>query len=144
MAVQAREYETVTTERIGLIERITLDRPEKRNALNTTLQNDIIDAVQAAERAGEARVIVLRGAGPSFCAGYDINPSKEERKYVSPRTTEEHVTLTASYGYRWANIWNCRIPVIAQVHGHCIAGGSDLALHCDLVIMADDARIGFP
>lgn len=140
----AHEYETVTVERIGHVERITLNRPEKRNALNTTLQNEIIEAVCAAEADGEARVIVLRGAGPSFCAGYDINPTREEREYVAPRTIEEHVNLTASYGYKWGRIWNCRIPVIAQVHGYCIAGGSDLALHCDLVIMADDAQIGFP
>jgi len=139
-----RGYETVTVERVGYVERITLNRPEKRNALNTTLQREIVEAVHDAERDGEARVIVLRGAGPSFCAGYDINPTKEEREYVAPRTVEEHVTLTASYGQLWGQIWNCRIPVIAQVHGYCIAGGSDLALHCDLVVMADDAQIGFP
>jgi enoyl-CoA hydratase len=140
----AQEYQTVTTERIGLVERITLNRPEKRNALNVTLQREIVEAVQDAERGGEARVIVLRGAGPSFCAGYDINPSKSEQETTAPRTVEEHVTLTGSYGHLWGNIWNCRIPVIAQVHGYCIAGGSDLALHCDLVLMADDAQIGFP
>ena len=126
------------------IRRITLNRPEKRNALSPLLQDELIDAVHAAERSNEVRVIVIRGAGPSFCAGYDINPSKEDAAKIRPQTIEQDVALTISYGNRWANLWNCRIPVIAQVHGHCIAGGTDLALHCDLVVAADDARIGFP
>jgi enoyl-CoA hydratase len=137
-------YETILIERIGLVERITLNRPEKRNALSVLLQDELIDAVHAAERGNEVRVIVIRGAGPSFCAGYDINPSKEDAAKIRPQTLEQDVALTISYGDRWANLWNCRIPVIAQVHGHCIAGGTDVALHCDLVVAAEDANIGFP
>jgi enoyl-CoA hydratase len=137
-------YETVLVERIGLVERITLNRPEKLNALNTLLQDELIDPVHAAERSNEVRVIVIRGAGRAFCAGYDINPGREEAATVRPKTFEQDVALTISYGQRWANLWNCRIPVIAQVHGWCIAGGSDIALHCDMVIAADDAKIGFP
>jgi len=140
----SQRYETILTERIGLVERITLNRPEKRNALSPLLQDELIDAVHAAERGNEVRVIVIRGAGPSFCAGYDINPSKEDAARIRPQTLEQDVALTISYGDRWANLWNCRIPVIAQVHGHCIAGGTDIALHCDLVVAADDAKIGFP
>lgn len=68
------EYSTVLTERIGLVERITLNRPEKRNALSSLLQDELIDAVHRAERSNEARVIIIRGAGPSFCSGYDITP----------------------------------------------------------------------
>jgi enoyl-CoA hydratase len=140
----AQQYETILTERIGLVERITLNRPEKRNALSPLLQEELIDAVHAAERDNEVRVIVIRGAGPSFCSGYDIKPSKEDAAKIRPQTLEQDVALTISYGDRWANLWNCRIPVIAQVHGHCIAGGTDVALHCDLVVAAEDARIGFP
>jgi enoyl-CoA hydratase len=127
-----------------LVRRITLNRPEKRNALSPLLQDELIDAVHAAERGNEVRVIVIRGAGPSFCSGYDIKLSKEDAAKVRPQTLEQDVALTISYGDRWANLWNCRIPVIAQVHGHCIAGGTDIALHCDLVVAAEDARIGFP
>jgi enoyl-CoA hydratase len=140
----SQRYETILTERLGLVERITLNRPEKRNALSPRLQDELIDAVHAAERSNEVRVIVIRGAGPSFCAGYDINPSREDAAKLRPQTLEQDVALTISYGDRWANLWNCRIPVIAQVHGHCIAGGTDVALHCDLVVAADDAKIGFP
>ena len=139
-----QQYETILVERIGLIERITLNRPEKRNALSPLLQDELIDAVHGAERGNDVRVIVIRGAGPSFCSGYDIKLSKEDAARVRPQTLEQDVALTISYGNRWANLWNCRIPVIAQVHGHCIAGGTDIALHCDLVVAADDARIGFP
>src|SRR5262249_20857785 len=105
-------YETILTERIGLVERITLNRPEKRNALSTLLQDELIDAVHAAERGNEVRVIVIRGAGPAFCAGYDINPSREDAARLRPQTLEQDVALTISYGNRWANLWNCRIPVI--------------------------------
>ncbi len=144
MPQDGNHYSTILTERIGLVERITLNRPEKRNALNTQLQDELIDAVHAAERGNEVRVIVIRGAGPSFCSGYDINPTRAEAEALRPQTIEQDVALTISYGQRWANLWNCRIPVIAQVHGYCIAGGSDLALHCDLIVAAEDTRIGFP
>jgi enoyl-CoA hydratase len=144
MVNETSEYQTVLTEHLGQVLRITLNRPEKRNALSALLQDELLDAVHAAERDRHTRVIVIRGAGPSFCSGYDINPGKAEADELRPRTLEEDVALTISYGERWAQIWNCRIPVIAQVHGHCIAGGTDIALHCDLVVAADDAVIGFP
>jgi enoyl-CoA hydratase len=153
-------YSTIVTERIGKVERITLNRPEKRNALSPVLQDEIIHAVQTAERSGEVRAIVLRGAGPSFCAGYDINPQRSDREavtlpvigrengndkeYVRHMTVEEDVAMCISLGERWGKLWNCRIPVIAQVHGYCVAGGTDVALHCDMIIAAHDAQIGFP
>jgi enoyl-CoA hydratase/carnithine racemase len=76
----AEQYETILTERIGLVERITLNRPEKRNALSPLLQDELIDAVHAAERGNEVRVIVIRGAGPSFCSGYDISCRRRTRR----------------------------------------------------------------
>jgi enoyl-CoA hydratase len=137
------DYDTILTERIGLVERITLNRPEKRNAMSMRLQDELLHAVQAAERAKEARVIVIRGAGPSFCAGYDLS-GNDSGQYSFPLTVEDDVALCMSFGEKWGKLWNCRIPVIAQVHGYCVAGGTDLALHCDMVIAADDAELGFP
>ena len=137
------EYSTILTERIGMVERITLDRPEKRNALSLELQNELIAAVGAAESSDEVRCIVIRGAGPSFCAGYDMTPRRGDPNRA-PMTVEEDVAGLRDIADRWAKIWNCRIPVIAQVHGFCVAGGTDLAQHCDLVIAAEDAQIGFP
>lgn len=143
-------YETILTERIGRVERITLNRPEKRNAMSPLLQDELIDAVQAAERDKEVRSIIIRGAGPSFCAGYDISGqggAPEPRgpiAYGAPSSIEEDVALCMTFGDKWGKIWHCRVPVIAQVQGYCVAGGTDLALHCDLVIAADDAQLGFP
>lgn len=138
------DYETIVTERIGGVERITLNRPEKRNALSLTLQEELIEAVLAVQRDKDVRVIIIRGAGPSFCSGYDISPDQSGRRYTAPTTVEEDVALCISFGDRWRQLLHARIPVIAQVHGYCVAGGTDLALHCDLVIAADDAQFGFP
>jgi enoyl-CoA hydratase len=136
-------YSTIIVERIGLVERITLNRPEKRNALSAQLQDELLDAVRAAERSNEARVIIIRGAGPAFCAGYDLGSVSASAGKVT-RTVEQDVAGLLAIGERWRQVWNCAIPVIAQVHGNCIAGGTDLALHCDMLIAADDAMIGFP
>jgi enoyl-CoA hydratase len=137
-------YQTITTERIGLVQRITLNRPEKRNALSPQLQDELIHAVREAETSNEVRAIVLRGAGPSFCAGYDLSPGRAAAEAQRPMTTEEDVALCISFGERWGRLWHCRIPVIAQVHGFCIAGGTDIALHCDMIVAAHDAQLGFP
>src|SRR5690242_3323669 len=139
-----QRYETVLTERVGLVERITLNRPEKRNALNQTLQYELTDSVRAAERSNEVRAIVIRGAGPSFCSGYDINPGRAEAAQIRPQTLEQDVALTISYGQLWGQLWNCPIPATAQVHAWCTAGGTDVALHCDMVIAPEDAQLGFP
>jgi enoyl-CoA hydratase len=146
MTDDAGQYETIIVERIGRVERITLNRPEKRNALSQLLQWELLAAVHAAEYDKDVRVIVIRGAGPSFCAGYDLGGGdRNELPYGDgPLTVEEDVDLCMSFGEKWGRLWNCRIPVIAQVHGYCVAGGTDLALHCDMVIAADDALFGFP
>ncbi|GAA0998095.1 crotonase/enoyl-CoA hydratase family protein [Acrocarpospora macrocephala] len=142
----AQPYETLVIERIGKVRRLTLNRPERRNALSPQLQDELVDAVRVAQLDKDIRAIIIRGAGPSFCAGYDINPNKagQGREYAPPMTVEEDVALCLTFGEKWGKLWNCRVPVIAQVHGYCVAGGTDLALHCDMVIAADDAKLGFP
>jgi enoyl-CoA hydratase len=142
---QDSRYETILVERIGAVERITLNRPEKRNALSFQLQDELIHAVHAAERDKGVRVIVVRGAGSSFSGGYDLGGGGQDLPYgPGPLTVEEDVDLCISIGERWGQLWTCRLPVIAQVHGFCVAGGTDLALHCDMVVAADDAQLGFP
>ncbi len=139
----SQEYSTIRVEHIGRVERITLNRPEKRNALSCQLQEELVAGIRSAERSDDIRCIIIRGAGPSFCAGYDITPRSAD-SHRAPMTVEEDVALLRDIADRWAQIWNCRVPVIAQVHGYCVAGGTDLALHCDMVIAAEDALIGFP
>ena len=137
------EYSTIRVDRVGLVERITLNRPEKRNALSFELRDELVAEILRAERSNDTRCIVIRGAGPAFCAGYDITPRSAD-SHRTPMTVEEDVALVRDIADQWAHVWNCRLPVIAQVHGYCVAGGTDLALHCDMVVAAEDARIGFP
>jgi enoyl-CoA hydratase/carnithine racemase len=138
-----QDYSTIRVERLGRVERITLNRPEKRNAMSFELQDELVEEIKDAERSNDVRCIVIRGCGPSFCSGYDITPGSAD-SYRTPMTVEEDVALLRDIADRWARVRNCRIPVIAQVHGYCVAGGTDLALHCDMVVAADDALIGFP
>jgi enoyl-CoA hydratase len=135
----------VVTERIGAVCRLTLNRPTRHNPLTPRCIREILEAVAAAEGDPGVRSVVIRGSGPSFSSGYGILPDDIEPEDEETRPgIEGDVAAMARLGDGWARIWNCRIPVIAQVHGNCLAGGTDLALHCDIVIAAEDARIGFP
>jgi enoyl-CoA hydratase len=125
--------------------RITLNRPEKRNALSNQLRGELFAALDQSDRDPEIRVSILRGAGPCFSAGYDL--SRE-----SGRHTQGLPFYTSGGAGEWARhvvegcfrIWDLAKPVIAQVHGWCLAGGSELATACDLVYVAEDAQIGYP
>ncbi|MGD0391209.1 MAG: crotonase/enoyl-CoA hydratase family protein [Acidimicrobiales bacterium] len=135
----------VLTERIGAVLRLTLNRPERHNPLTPRCIRELLAAVAGAEGDAAVRVILIRGSGPSFSSGYGILAEDiEAQDENTPRGIEADVTAMIGLGTGWAQIWDCRIPVIAQVHGNCLAGGTDLALHCDIVLAADDARIGFP
>ena len=125
------------------VRRITLNRPEKRNALNHTLRGNLIDALHANDIDDDVRVSIVRGAGTSFSAGYDLgggNEGLEMPHFTAPGEGHwpRHVTET------WMGIWDLAKPVIAQVHGYCLAGGSELATGCDLVYVAEDAKMGYP
>lgn len=139
----ANAYENILVDHpAGNIARITMNRPAKRNALNNALRSEILAALEASDRDDNIRVTILRGAGPAFCAGYDLGadlaagqPYYTAGGYgIWPR----HVTEGAF------RIWDLAKPVIAQVHGYCLAGGSELAAACDLVYVAEDAQIGYP
>ena len=125
------------------VRRITMNRPEKRNALFHPLRGAILDALRAGDQDPDVRVMVIRGAGPSFSAGYDLsggNAGHEMPFHTAGGDGQwpRHVTDG------WMSIWDLAKPVIAQVHGYCLAGGSELATCCDLVYIAEDARMGYP
>jgi len=125
------------------VRRITLNRPEKRNALNHTLRGDIREALIESDQDDSVHVTIIRGGGPSFSAGYDLGGGNEglDMPYYTPGgagSWPRHVTEG------WMYIWDLAKPVIAQVHGYCLAGGSELATGCDLVYVAEDAKIGYP
>jgi enoyl-CoA hydratase len=125
------------------VRRVTLNRPEKRNALNHELRGGILDALREADADSDIRVMIVRGAGKCFSSGYDLGGGNEGQEY--PWYTpggDGHWPRHVTQG--WMSIWELGKPVIAQVHGHCLAGGSELATCCDLVYMADDAQMGYP
>jgi enoyl-CoA hydratase len=125
------------------VRRITLNRPEKRNALNHALRGEVLHALEAGDANPEVRVQIVRGAGKCFSAGYELGGGNEgqELPFYTPGGDGQwprHVTTG------WMGIWDLAKPVIAQVHSYCLAGGSELATGCDLVYVAEDAQIGYP
>ena len=129
-------------EPIPRVRRITLNRPEKRNALNNLLREEIFETLQSADRDPNISVSILRGAGPCFSAGYDLTSDNSVgqpyHSAAGPGQWSRHVVEG------WFSIWDLAKPVIAQVHGWCLAGGTELATACDVVYVADDAQIGYP
>lgn len=134
---------------------ITLNRPERRNALSRELLTELRDALLESDDRRDVSVIVLKGAGKDFCSGYDVSTTYAN---TADREAEaSSVYRDGSPGDLDSDAWrlergqelvrtlvDIHKPVIAQVHGHCLAGGTDLALYCDIVLAAEDATIGFP
>lgn len=121
--------------------RLTLNRPEKRNSLSNELRSALFDALREGDADPDVSVMIIRGAGPCFSAGYDLsNPNRPVERHSSSRDGwwSRHVVTG------WFEMWDMTTPIVAQVHGWCLAGGSELAAACDLVYVAEDARIGYP
>jgi enoyl-CoA hydratase len=124
------------------VRRITLNRPEKRNALNNGIRGEIFAALEAADRDPEVHVSIIRGAGSCFSAGYDLGSNNGANQPF----------FTAGGDGNWPRhvvdgafkIWDLAKPVIAQVHGYCLAGGSELMSACDLCYVSENAQIGYP
>jgi enoyl-CoA hydratase len=125
------------------IRRLTLNRPEKRNALSNALRGAVFAALEEADRDKDVRASILRGAGPCFSAGYDLSRdgARQEQPYHTAAGAGQWARHVVEGCFR---IWDLAKPVIAQVHGWCLAGGSELATACDLVYVAEDAQIGYP
>jgi len=124
------------------IRRITLNRPEKRNALSNLLRGEIYAALEEADRDREVSVSILRGAGKCFSAGYDLSSDNRTDQPWHTAGGDGNWSRHVVEGH--FRVWDLAKPVIAQVHGYCLAGGSELAASCDLVYVAEDAQIGYP
>jgi enoyl-CoA hydratase len=122
------------------VRRITLNRPDKRNALSNALRAEIFAALEAGDADPDVRVMIIRGAGTCFSSGYDL-AGVGELPWHSAGGQGQWARHVVEGCFR---IWDLAKPVIAQVHGWCLAGGSELAVACDLVYVADDAQIGYP
>lgn len=145
------DYETITVEQDERVAIVTLARPDQRNALSPMLLEEVADALLRADDDRRVHVVVLRGAGPSFCGGYDLMASS----YEPYGSSVEH-GRARSFAFaddlwkleqaqrRLMSIFDLHKPVIAAVHGHCVAGGTDLAFACDIVLASESALIGFP
>ena len=141
-------YKTLLYEKRGRIARITLNRPRRRNAISVGMPREIRLAVEEANADDGVHVIVLQGAGRAFCAGYDLKDFAE-RKGRNAYTQDMPWDSMLDYRGMKANtddffsLWRSYKPTICKVHGYAVAGGSDIALCADIVIMAEDARIGY-
>lgn len=147
-------YTDVIYESDGRIATITLNRPEKLNALSNNLRGELMEAMRDAEADDDVGVIILKAAGRSFSAGYDLSPARaaSSDEYVDKRSKLPMTGTTHPGATQWARhvvmtnwtIWELAKPVVAQIHGHCLAGGTELASVCDFRIVAKDAQIGYP
>jgi enoyl-CoA hydratase len=148
-ASSSTRHRGVRYERTGRIGRITLDRPERLNAIDDRIPGALRDAVAEANRDDAVHVIVLAGAGRAFCAGYDLKLYAEAPR---PAPWSQDLPWDPTIDYRlmaentacFMSLWRSPKPVICRVQGYAVAGGSDIALCSDLIVMAEDARIGYP
>jgi len=123
------------------VRRFTLNRPEKRNALNDALRSALFDGLRAGDKDKSVSVMIIRGAGSCFSAGYDLGSANSD--------VERSISYADGWWSRhvvnnWFEMWDMATPIIGQVHGYCLAGGTELATACDLVYVAHDAKIGYP
>ena len=140
----------VLYEKDGRIGRITLNRPEVLNAIDDDLPVELADAVARANGDPGVHVIVLSGAGAAFCAGYDLAYYAQQSEGAGNAMTQDMPwDPMKDYAFMMRNtelfmsLWRSHRPVIAKVHGFAVAGGSDIALCSDMIVMADDAEIGY-
>jgi enoyl-CoA hydratase len=151
MAKWLKSSETLTFQVADRVARITLNRPDKRNALTPQALAELADALLEADDRTDVHAIVLAGAGRDFCAGYDLTGAYAgEGAAHGPAYRSQNGTIDDDCWQleqtqkKTLTMFDIHKPVIAQVQGNCLAGGTDLALMCDMVVAADDARIGFP
>ena len=133
-------FSTITVETIGAVARLTLNRPERANALNAAMLDEIGTALDDIERNAALRALIVRGAGAAFSSGFDLKEQMERR----PSGVEAWRPLLRKDFDTIMRFWHCPLPTIATVRGPCLAGACELALACDMTIAAEDAFFGEP
>ncbi len=146
-------YQFLLYEKAGQIARLTLNRPEKLNAIHDVMRRELRDALDAAAEDDDLKVLVLKGAGRAFCAGHDLEATGRQVGFTDEKSQEEKGRRPSQRSRlkrdRWVvETWQRLLYhpkiTIAQVHGHCLGGGNFLQMCCDLSIAAEDAQLGHP
>lgn len=162
-------YSTLTYQVDGRIARITFNRPDQGNSITPDTPNDLAAAVERADLDPQVHVIVLSGRGKGFCGGYDLSASAEHlmdgamagsqaldgtvldpalqlANHDPSRTWDPMVdyAMMSRFTRGFASLLHANKPTVAKIHGFCVAGGTDIALHCDQILIASDAKIGYP
>lgn len=139
---------SVSYEKNGRVATITLERPERLNAIDDAMPAEIASAVQTAQDDPGVHVIVLTGAGRAFSSGYDLKEyaDAKDAPYSQNMPWDPMVDfrMMSANTQHFMSLWRCHKPTIAKVRGYAVAGGSDIALSCDLLVMAENAKIGYP
>ncbi|WP_370289991.1 crotonase/enoyl-CoA hydratase family protein [Nocardioides sp.] len=166
---EAPRYRTLTYEVDGRVARLTFDRPEQGNSITPDTPVELADAVERADLDPRVHVIVLSGRGKGFCGGYDLAASAEnlmdgamagavpregtvldpdvQMRNHDPRGTWDPMVdyaMMSRFTKGFASLLHANKPTVAKIHGFCVAGGTDIALHCDQIVIAADAKIGYP
>ena len=144
-----REFGDVLYESRDRVATVTLNRAERFNAISESMPDDIAAAFEHAENDNSAHVVVLTGAGKGFCGGYDLktyaeNPGTNPAIQEMPWDPMLDYRFMSRCTHKFMSIWRCHKPVIARVQGDAVAAGSDIALCSDIIVMNEDARIGYP
>lgn len=141
----SESFQSIAYSRRGRIAYLTLNRPDRLNAIDDAMPGEIAAAVELANDDRSVHVIVVSGAGRAFCAGYDLKDYAEQGVGTQDVVWDPIADLRFMKRNtdNFFSLFRSLKPTIAKVHGHAVAGGSDIALSCDLVVMADDARIGY-
>lgn len=141
--------DTVQYETEDRIATLTLDRPDRYNAIDDAMPGDLREAVERADTDPDIHAIVLTGAGDAFCSGYDLQryaerPRPTKGSQEMPWDPMQDYRMMMSNTDDFMSLWRSHTPVVCKVNGPAVAGGSDIALCADLIMMAEDAKIGYP
>jgi enoyl-CoA hydratase len=143
------DFETITYAADDRLARVTLNRPERLNAINRAMPGEIQAAVARANADESVHVIVLRGAGRAFCAGYDLDWGTKLENDAQKRAggvwdPVRDLRMMGDNVRAYMSLWDSPKPVVAGIHGYCVGGGTDLVLCADQIVATDDVRFGYP